>query len=267
MQPKRGVPFGYDAPHYTNIQMPFPDEPPHVPGDNPTGCYRTQFEISPDWKGRRIVLHFGGAESVLYVWVNGVSIGLSKDTRLPSEFDITDFVQSGTNVLACVCVKWSDASFIEDQDQWWLGGIYRDVYLYSTEKTFIQDVFAVASLDDGFVDGHLKITATVGFQHHREKEWSFEAQLFSPHGEAVWKTRFVRKFRPNAPTRRTAFKRSGTRKSQRPRRGITKRPIFTRWLFPSFRPTDTRLNTRAFASVFAPFKSASANFSSTIVRS
>ena len=186
MQPKNGVPFGYDAPHYTNVQMPFRDEPPHVPDENPTGCYRTKFEISPDWNSRRIVLHFGGAESVLYVWVNGIAVGLSKDTRLPSEFDVTDFVRAGTNTLACVCVKWSDASFIEDQDQWWLGGIYRDVFVYCTEKTFIQDVFAVASLDENFVDGNLKITATIGFQHHREKEWSFEAQLFSPDGKAVW---------------------------------------------------------------------------------
>lgn len=77
---------GYDRPHYTNVQMPFPQEPPFVPDDNPTGCYRTTFSLPDDWKGRRVVLHFGGAESVLAVWVNGQAVSVAKDTRLPSEF-------------------------------------------------------------------------------------------------------------------------------------------------------------------------------------
>ncbi len=179
--PSNWTMYGYDRPHYTNVQMPFPQEPPFVPDANPTGCYRTTFNLPDEWFGRRTVLRFGGAESVLAVWVNGVAVGVGKDTRLPSEFDISPFVKHGEeNVLACVCIKWSDASFIEDQDQWWLGGIYRDVSLYSTEAVFIQDVFAV-----GGHDGKLNVTASVGFQGDRERDYKMKAQLFDAHGTGV----------------------------------------------------------------------------------
>ena len=185
--PSNWTMHGYDKPHYTNVQMPFADEPPHVPHDNPTGCYRREFEVPESWDGRRVVIHFGGAESVLYLWVNGVAVGMGKDTRLPSEFDITEFVRAGqTNTVAVVCVKWSDATFIEDQDQWWMGGIYRDVMLYSTEKVYIQDVFAVANLDDDYQNGSFKVTAKIGFQENRAQGWQFEIQLYAPDGNAVW---------------------------------------------------------------------------------
>ena len=184
--PSNWTMHGYDKPHYTNVQMPFKNEPPSVPDDNPTGCYRRTFDIPADWDGRRIVIQFGGAESVLYLWINGTAIGLSKDTRLPSEFDITDYVKTGqTNVVSVVCVKWSDASYLEDQDQWWMGGLHRDVFLYSTEKVFIADVFATATLDDAYVDGKLKVSATIGFQSHRAKDWHFEIHLYAPDGTPV----------------------------------------------------------------------------------
>nr|QQZ51237.1 hypothetical protein JKL49_09095 [Phenylobacterium glaciei] len=95
---------------------------PNVPDENPTGLYRTAFEVPADWDGRRIVLRIGAAESVLYVWVNGLAVGMGKDSRLPQDFDVTSFVTpGGKNLLACAVVKWSDASYIEDQDQWWMG--------------------------------------------------------------------------------------------------------------------------------------------------
>ncbi len=185
--PSNWTMHGYDFPHYTNTQMPFSHEPPLVPDANPTGCYRTHFEIPQSWKNRRVVLHFGGAESVLCVYVNGVAVGLSKDTRLPSEFDITDFVQIGAqNTLAVVCIKWSDATFVEDQDQWWMGGIYRDVFLYSTEKTWIEDVFAVAGLEEDLVEGNLHVTAKIGFSGVPEVGWKFEAQLFDASNSAIF---------------------------------------------------------------------------------
>ncbi|RYG62885.1 beta-galactosidase, partial [bacterium] len=189
--PSNWTMHGYDKPHYTNIQMPFPHEPPFVPAENPTGCYRTTFEVPADWDGRRVVLHFGGAESVLAVWVNGVAVGFSKDTRLPSEFDITPYVTPGAaNFLAAVCIKWSDSTFIEDQDQWWMGGIYRDVFIYSTAKTFIHDVFAVAGLESDLTTGILKVTAQIGLESHGyENEhpdgWKFEMQLFDSAGAPV----------------------------------------------------------------------------------
>lgn len=186
--PSNWTMHGYDKPHYTNVQMPFPDEPPDVPEENPTGLYRTQFKIPANWKGRRIVLHVGGAESVLSVYVNGHAAGLSKDTRLPSEFDITPFAEVGkTNTLAAAVVKWSDASFIEDQDQWWMGGIYREVFIYTTEPTHLADIFCRAELEDNFKRGHLWVTAKIGFAKAVEEGWSIEVELFDKGGKAVFK--------------------------------------------------------------------------------
>lgn len=179
---------GYGYPHYTNVQMPFPDEPPFVPDDNPTGIYAREFTVPAEWSGRRVVIHFGGAESVLYVYVNGQPVGLSKDSRLPSEFDITAFVTPGkTATVAAVVVKWSDATFIEDQDQWWMGGLHREVYLYATAPVHIADVFAVGALENNYTDGRLQLTVNPRFPRQPEAGWSVEAQLFDPKGKAVFK--------------------------------------------------------------------------------
>ncbi|MEI6877295.1 MAG: sugar-binding domain-containing protein, partial [Spirochaetota bacterium] len=138
---------GFDKPHYTNVIMPFGNVPPSAPArENPTGLYRVAFDLPPGWTGRRVVLHVGGAESFLEVWCNGERLGFSKDTRLPSEFDLTPRLKSGRNLLAFMVVRYGDASFIEDQDQWWFGGIYRSVYLYSTAFAWLADVDARASL-------------------------------------------------------------------------------------------------------------------------
>ena len=178
---------GYDRPHYTNVQMPFPLEPPRVPEQNPTGLYRRTFSVPAAWNERRVVLHVGGTESVLYVFVNGQAVGMGKDSRLPSEFDITPFLKANReNVLALVCVKWSDATFLEDQDQWWMGGIHRDVYLYSTNQTYIADVFCTANLDDEYLNGQLKVVAKVGFSGEPHEGWQLRAQLFDADGNAIW---------------------------------------------------------------------------------
>ena len=179
---------GYGKPHYTNVQMPFTEEPPLVPKENPTGIYSREMHLPSEWKGRRVVIHFGGAESVLYVYVNGHPVGLSKDSRLPSEFDITPYVRfGGANTVVAVVVKWSDATFIEDQDQWWMGGLHREVYLYATAPVYIADVFALGNLENNYQDGQLKVTVHAGFPGQSEKGWSVEAQLFDPKGKAVFK--------------------------------------------------------------------------------
>lgn len=111
----------------------------------------------------------------------GRPLALPKTRGCRANFDITSFVKTGEiNTLACVCIKWSDASFIEDQDQWWLGGIYRDVFVYSTEETFIRDVFAV-----GHMDGQLKVTAKIGFSFDRERDWKLKGELFDSSGQSV----------------------------------------------------------------------------------
>ena len=113
--------------------------------------------------GGRIVLGFGGVEGALYVLLNGTPVGISKDSRTPAEFDVTDLVRhDGPNELVAVVVRWSDASFIEDQDQWWHAGLSRPVYLYATGATHIADVFARGELDDAYRDGRLAVAASVG---------------------------------------------------------------------------------------------------------
>jgi beta-galactosidase len=176
---------GYDRPHYTNVQMPFDCAPPNVPDENPTGLYRTSFKLTQDWDGRRVVLHVGGAESVLYVWLNGQPVGMGKDSRLPQEFDLTPYLAAGENQLACAVVKWSDASFVEDQDQWWMGGIFRDVFLYATGQTFIADVFAQAAPDAEFRDGRLTVTTKLGSAARPENGWTVETQLYDTAGAPV----------------------------------------------------------------------------------
>jgi beta-galactosidase len=153
---------GYDKPIYTNVQMPIPNTPPFVPKeDNPTGLYQHTFAIPEDWNGRQIFIWFEGVESAFYLWVNGQAVGYSQDSRLPAEFDLTEYVQVGENELRAMVIRWSDGSFVEDQDHWRMGGIHRDVYLYATPKVHIFDFFARPELDNDFVDGTLRVTARI----------------------------------------------------------------------------------------------------------
>jgi beta-galactosidase len=173
---------GFDRPHYTNVQMPFAGDPPQVPEANPTGVHRRRFEIPAAWAGRRIVLHFGGAESVLYVHVNGHFVGMSKDSRLPAEFDVSELVRPGTNLLAATVVRWSDASYLEDQDHWWMAGLHREVYLYATGGARIADVHAVADWDPERERAQLSVCTEVAFAGAAEEGFRVETRLVEPDG-------------------------------------------------------------------------------------
>jgi len=175
---------GFDAPHYTNVVMPFePDDPPRVPEDNPTGLYRTTFQVPADWAGRRLVLSFGAVTSTFSVWVNGEFVGVGKDSRLPSEFDISDTAHAGENSLAVQVVKWSDASYVEDQDQWWQAGINRSVSIYATAPTYVQHVFARAGFDHATGAGSLQVQVDVG--NLPEPQWTVKAALYDASGSRV----------------------------------------------------------------------------------
>ncbi|MFJ3669818.1 glycoside hydrolase family 2 TIM barrel-domain containing protein [Streptomyces sp. NPDC090106] len=135
-----------DLPQYLNVRMPFAAFPPLTPAANPTGVYEREVDIPADWAGRRIVLQVGAAESVLLVHVDGRPVGLSKDSHLAAEFDLSGVVRPGTPAtVRLTVVKWSDASHIEDQDQWWHGGITRSVLLYATDPLHLADVTVRAS--------------------------------------------------------------------------------------------------------------------------
>ncbi|MGH8978999.1 MAG: glycoside hydrolase family 2 TIM barrel-domain containing protein, partial [Acidimicrobiia bacterium] len=178
---------GFDRPIYTNYAMPFRTFPPDVPDENPTGCYRTRFTVPDEWRGRRVVLHVGGAESALRVWVNGVEVGTSKDSRLEAEFDVTAQVRFGaSSVLAAAVVRWSDASYVEDQDQWWHAGLHREVFLYSTPNTHVADVHANASLTPDLSSGTLDLRVDVEFDEtERADGWVVAARVEDARGRLV----------------------------------------------------------------------------------
>ncbi len=156
---------GYSSPWYTNVQMPFDTLPPNVPEQNPTGIYKLNVQMPQEWRGRRVVLHIGSAESCTIVYVNGKEIGLSKDCRLPCEFDVTPYLNWQNDEFKIKVIRWSDGSFVEDQDEWWFGGINRSVYLYSTEDSFIEDVRLVPELHTENIraNGTLSMYVSLGY--------------------------------------------------------------------------------------------------------
>ena len=170
---------GFDKPIYTNVQMPIPNTPPFVPqDDNPTGLYRRSFEVPAEWDGRKIILSFGGVELAFYLWVNGQKVGYSQGSRTPAEFDITGYVQTGENLIAAQVIRWSDGSFLEDQDHWRMAGIYRDVTLYSLPEIHLWDVFAKPVLDAAYKDAVLTVVARIGGDSELAKDYQVGMQLF-----------------------------------------------------------------------------------------
>ncbi len=168
----------WDQPHYTNVQMPFQGLPPTVPERNPTGIYERDVELPASWAGRRVVLHVGAAESVLLVHLNGRQIGIGKDSHLASEFDLTAHLRPGSNTVRLTVVKWSDATYIEDQDQWWHGGISRSVFLYATGHVHLADIRAIAGLADDGTTGLVEVTAVAAFAGvEPEPGWSVTVSL------------------------------------------------------------------------------------------
>jgi beta-galactosidase/evolved beta-galactosidase subunit alpha len=152
---------GYGRPHYTNVNYPFPVDPPHVPTANPTGSYRRTFFVPGEWLNRYVTLRFEGVDSAFYVWINGQQVGYSQGSRLPSEFDVTPYLRPGNNQIAVQVYQWSDASYIEDQDQWWLSGIFRDVYLLAQPALNIADLRVQTNFDANFEDATLALQVTV----------------------------------------------------------------------------------------------------------
>lgn len=178
--------LGYDRPIYTNVQYPFAVDPPRVPADNPTGLYRRTFTIPAEWRGRQVFLVFGGVDSAFYVWVNGQPVGYSQGSRLPAEFNVTPYVQQGENTLAVQVFRWSDGSYLEDQDMWWLSGIYRDVYLYSTPNVHIRDFFVRTGLDEVYKNATLQVRTKIrNYGDVYRQGYSLELKLFNARKEPV----------------------------------------------------------------------------------
>ncbi|PIA93457.1 Beta-galactosidase [Cercospora beticola] len=150
---------GYGRPQYTNVIYPFPVCPPHIPTENPTGTYKRTFRTPKSWSpSSQIRLRFEGVDSAFHVWINGKPVGYSQGSRNPAEFDVTRYLRANRdNELLVRVYQWSDGSYIEDQDQWWLSGIFRDVLLLALPESRIEDFHINTELDDEYKDANLHV--------------------------------------------------------------------------------------------------------------
>lgn len=178
---------GYGIPMYVNVGFGFKKNPPYIDrDDSPTGAYRHQFEIPDSWDGRKIFIHFEGGTNSMYVWVNGQKVGYTENAKSPAEFDITKYVHKGKNLLACEVHKFSDGSYLEDQDMWRLGGINRSVYLYSTASTRILDFFAHPDLDKSYKNGLFSLDLKLKNYADTSEPQSVEVSILDDKGIKVF---------------------------------------------------------------------------------
>ena len=177
---------GYGIPVYISAGFGFSASPPHIDRENsPVGAYRQSFTIPESWDGRRVILHFEGGTNFIYVYVNGEQVGINKNARSPAEFDITPYLRPGENLLACQVHKFSDGSYLEDQDMWRLGGINRSVYLYSTGDTRIQDFFAHPDLDRNYQHGVFSMEVTLRNYSEKVLKRKLEVAILDREGKTV----------------------------------------------------------------------------------
>ncbi|MCY9851644.1 beta-galactosidase [Vibrio mediterranei] len=174
---------GFDKPIYTNVKYPFADTPPIVPQDNPTGLYRVSFTLDSVKADERQTVTFDGVNSAFHIWCNGVWVGYSQDSRLAAEFDLTDFVGEGENQLSVMVLRWSDGSYLEDQDMWWLSGIFRNVTLRTKPKTAIADVQVNTELDACYRDAVLNVTTKLT---EKASPFSVNIELFDELGNSIF---------------------------------------------------------------------------------
>jgi beta-galactosidase len=149
---------GYGIPFYTNIKYMFPANPPFIPHDqNNNGSFIKLFDIPAEWSGKEIYLHFEGVSGAMYIWINGKNVGYSEGSKTPAEFKITDYLVKGQNKLSVQVMRWSDASYMEDQDFWRLSGIERDVYLFAQNNISLKDFKVKTDLINQYKDGDFKL--------------------------------------------------------------------------------------------------------------
>ncbi len=170
---------GFDHHHYTNINYPFPFDPPYVPIENPCGVYRRIFELQKNGN-KRYLLNFEGVDSCLYVYLNQQFVGYGQVSHSTNEFDVTDFLYEGENHLIVFVLKWCDGSYLEDQDKFRMSGIFRDVYLLEREQNYLQDFFVRTALSDDLRTA--KLTVECRFAQMPK---SIEYQLFAPNGTLI----------------------------------------------------------------------------------
>ncbi|MDC3209462.1 hypothetical protein OAT96_01810 [Chitinophagales bacterium] len=186
--------YDYDYPIYTNWKYPFKPNKPNVPRDfNPVGSYKKNFSLPTDWDTGvdDIILHFGGVNSCFFVWLNGQYLGYSEDSKLPSEFLASSYLQNGQNQIAVEVYKYCDGTYLEDQDMWRLSGIERDVYLYKQPEVSIEDLTIQASLDESYSLGNLSLEIHTAFPNYSKSTFSVECQLIAQDSSVLWQRYFM----------------------------------------------------------------------------
>ncbi len=182
---------GYGYSLYRNVPLEFtPYDPPNVPMEfNPTGSYFRTFGIPDHWDGRRVLIHFEGVKTFFQLWINGEYAGSNKGAMTSAEFDITGFLQPGTNTVAVRVLRWADATYLENQDMWKFHGIYRSVYLWSVPRVHLRDFFITTAFDGNFRNADLNVEAElVNHGDERVRNLTLRAELYDDAGQVV--TRF-----------------------------------------------------------------------------
>jgi len=171
---------GYGIPIYTNIKYPYSINIKEIPNINhnynPVGSYRRNFDIPLNWKGREVFIHFAGVKSAFYIWINGKKVGYSQGSMTPAEFNITKYLKNDNNILAVEVYRWSDGSYLEDQDMWRFSGIFRDVYLFSTPKVHIRDFYVRCDLDENYEHALLKVRIK-SFNYGKADEEQYKVEV------------------------------------------------------------------------------------------
>lgn len=182
---------GFGVPIYVNATYPFQKgelNPPDIPdGDNPVGSYKRTFEVPKDWNGKDLFIHFGAVKSAFYIWINGQKVGYSQGSKLPAEFNVTDFVQPGQNSIAIEVYRWSDGSYLECQDFWRISGIERDVYLYARPNIQLADYFAKAGLENNYTDGVFDLSVDLKSVDRKKQKGTIEVEITRDH-QSIYKS-------------------------------------------------------------------------------
>lgn len=150
---------GHGTPIYTNIVYPFPTNPPFIDhNDNPVGSYKRSFTVPANWNDKEVMLYFAGVSGAMYIWVNGQFVGYNEGSKTPAVFHVSKYLKAGENTVSVQVYRWSDASYMEDQDFWRLSGIDREVYLYAVASMSLQDFEVTSTLDEAYQNGIFGLT-------------------------------------------------------------------------------------------------------------
>ncbi len=178
---------GFGIPYYLDVEYPFEANPPLTPSSNPVGVYKRKFTLKNSFKpNRKTILYFGSVRAAMFLWVNGKEVGFAKGSKVPIEFDVTNYLNAGENDLTVMVYRWSDGSYLEGQDSWRISGIERNVYLYQLPEVYIADIFAKASLDEDFKNGILDVTIDIKNNKAKNSNLKLEINLLDSKEASVW---------------------------------------------------------------------------------